>query len=168
MEIKDLGLLALGVVGATIAYLQWVSAHQRVVIDLFDRRRKAFEAVEAALRPIWREGEVLGDSFWKFVEAKLECRFLFGRDVLDYLDKLQSDIAWMKSFTKDTIDRSAKRSKLIEEKYERLNRIAKFYESGAPLFNDYLRLDMKMKYFWPFPPANPIQKDSALSKVSPD
>jgi hypothetical protein len=42
------------------------------------------------------------------------------------------------------------RSKLIDEKYERLQRICVFYTDGAPLFFDYLRLDMKMRYFWPF------------------
>jgi hypothetical protein len=50
-------LSIIATVAALVAYLQWVTAHQKVVVDLFDRRRKAFELVEAALRPVFREAE---------------------------------------------------------------------------------------------------------------
>jgi hypothetical protein len=134
-----------------IAYLQWVTAHQKVVVDLFDQRRKAFELVEDALRPVFREAKVTQEAFAKLFEAKAHCRFLFGCDVNDYLDKVHRDYAWFLSFTDDVIDQSPDRSKLIDEKYERLQRICAFYTDGAPLFFDYLRLDMKMRYFWTVP-----------------
>lgn len=162
MELKDAGLIALGLIGASIAYLQWVTAHQKMVVDLFDRRRRAFEALEQALRPAWREGEVDANAFWAFVEAKQGCRFLFGQDVFDYLDSLHKDFAWLRSFTNDMIDQSPERAKLLDEKYVRLGRIVEFYDKGAPLFVDYLRLDMKVKSFWPFPAKSPIKDEQAV------
>jgi hypothetical protein len=155
---QSFALVLIAAIAALIAYLQWVTAHQKVVVDLFDRRRKAFELVEDSLRPVFRDAEVSQDAFIKLLEAKAHCRFLFGRDVNDYLDKLHADYAWLLSFTRETIDASPDRSNLIDQKYERLQRICAFYTDGAPLFVDYLRLDMKMRYFWSTP-ANPKIRD---------
>jgi hypothetical protein len=162
---QNFGLVVIAAIAAFIAYLQWVTAHQKVVVDLFDRRRKAFELVEDALRPVFREAEVSNEAFWKLKAAKAECRFLFGDDVNNYLDQIHSDYAWLMSFTNTVIDASEKRSQLIDEKYVRLNRIVVFYAEGAPLFVDYLRLDMKVKYFWPFP-ASKMVRDAQTDSPS--
>lgn len=156
LSTQSYALSLIAAVAALIAYLQWVTAHQKVVVELFDRRRKAFELVEEALRPVFREGEVSLEALQKLFTAKSECRFLFGNDVNKYLDDIHRDYAWLSAFSNSVIDESPKRSELIDEKYERLNRIIAFYNDGAPLFLDYLRLDMKMRYFWPFPPSKKI------------
>jgi hypothetical protein len=145
--------------------LQWVTAHQKVVVDLFDRRRKAFELVEDALRPVFREAEVSADALSKLFAAKSECRFLFGQDVNDYLASIHRDYAWLSAFNNTVIDASPKRSEMIDEKYKRLNRIIEFYTDGAPLFLEYLRLDMKVRYFWPFPPRKIISDVQSDPKV---
>lgn len=154
---QNFGLVVVAAIAAFIAYLQWVTAHQKVVVDLFDRRRKVFELVEEALRPVFREAEVSAEAFTKLIAAKAECRFLFGDDVNNYLDRIHSDYAWLMSFNNAVIDASPERSKLIDEKYVRLNRIVAFYADGAPLFLEYLRLDIKVKYFWPFPASKEVR-----------
>jgi hypothetical protein len=159
MTAQNFALVLVAAIAATIAYLQWVTAHQKVVVDLFDRRRKAFELVEDALRPVFREGEVHSEAMSKLIEAKSHCRFLFGKDVNEYLDLLQKDFAWLTAYTNDVIDQRSNRNQLIDEKYKRIGRIVDFYEAGAPLFFEYLRLDMRMKYFWPFQDAAPLLKD---------
>ena len=75
----------------------------------------------------------------------------------DYLDGIHRDYTWLISFTDAVIDARPDRLKLIDEKYTRLNRIVAFYLEGAPRFVDYLRLDMKIRYFWPFPPLKIIR-----------
>ena len=157
MGSQNFAIVVVAVFAALIAYLQWVTAHQKVVVDLFDRRRKAFELVEDALRPVFRDGEVSAEALGKLFAAKSECRFLFGNDVNNYLDLIHQDYAWLSAFNYSVIDASPKRSELIDEKYERLNRIIAFYTKGAPLFLEYLRLDMKMRYFWPFPAKKVIR-----------
>jgi hypothetical protein len=158
-------LVVVAAIAALIAYLQWVTAHQRVVVDLFDRRRKAFESVEDALRPVFREGEVSTEALREFFAAKFECRFLFGQDVNDYLDSLHKDFAWLTSFNNDVIDRSPNRSKLIDQKFERLERILAFYNVGVPIFIEYIRLDLKMRYFWPFPAERTISEAGDENKI---
>jgi hypothetical protein len=69
------------------------------------------------------------------------------------------------SFTNSVIDASPERSKLIDQKYERLQRVVAFYADGAPLFVEYLRLDMKVRYFWP-PPAKQRIGDTQSTKQS--
>ena len=44
-----LGLLIAGF-GALIAYFQWRTGHQRVVLDLFDRRVAVFRQIEDAAK----------------------------------------------------------------------------------------------------------------------
>lgn len=151
MSTQSWALVLVAAVAALIAYLQWVTAHQRVVVDLFDRRRRAFESVEDALRPVFREAEVSADTLHRFFAAKFQCRFLFGQDVSDYLDSLHKDVAFLNVYNNALIDRSPDRSKLIDQKYERLGRILEFYNVGVPIFVQYIRLDQKMRYFWPFP-----------------
>jgi hypothetical protein len=166
MGSQNFAIVIVAAFAALIAYLQWVTAHQNVVVDLFDRRRKAFELVEDALRPVFREAEVSTEALNKLFAAKSECRFLFGKDVNDYLDSIHRDYGWLSAFNNSVIDASPKRSELIDEKYERLNRIVAFYAIGAPLFLEYLRLDMKMRYFWPFP-AKKIINDPQETEVKP-
>ena len=164
MGSQNFAIVLVAVFAALIAYLQWVTAHQKVVVDLFDRRRKAFELVEDALRPVFRDAEVSAEALNKLFAAKSECRFLFGKDVNDYLDLIHRDYGWLSAFNNSVIDASPKRSELIDEKYERLNRIVAFYTNGAPLFLEYLRLDLKMRYFWPFPAKKVISDPRAEGK----
>jgi hypothetical protein len=112
---------------------------------------------------VFREAEVSRDAFAKLIEAKSECRFLFGSEVNRYLDKTHEDYAWLLSFDNSAIDASTNRSELIDQKYERLQRICAFYSGGAPLFLEYLRLDIKMRYFWPYPGVRQLG-DSQASK----
>jgi hypothetical protein len=49
MIIAPLGLVITGF-GALIAYFQWRTAHQRVVLELFERRVKVFVEFENAAR----------------------------------------------------------------------------------------------------------------------
>jgi hypothetical protein len=77
-------------------------------------------------------------------EAKAECRFLFGDDVNNYLDSLHADYALLSAFTNSVIDQS---------------------QEGAPLFLEYLRLDTKVRYFWPFPPKKAV-RDSRSTGAS--
>jgi hypothetical protein len=61
----------------------------------------------------------------------------------------------MAAFTDETIDHRAEpeRSRLIDKKYNFLNDLADFETDGVPLFAPYLKLDQKMRYFWPFDEA---------------
>jgi hypothetical protein len=141
---------AIGAFAALIAYLQWVTAHQKIVLELFDKRLAAFQEIQAALLPIMRNGAATQEDFFAFARAVERCRFLFGDDVHEYLAELRKKMSFMSVYTDQTIDQRTEpdRSRLIDKKYDYLNDLAGFENHGAPLFAPYMKLDQKMRYFW--------------------
>ena len=71
-----IGLLIAGF-GALIAYFQWRTAHQRIVLDLFERRTEVFEEIENAVKQALNSStrEEADAAFWRFVSAESESRF---------------------------------------------------------------------------------------------
>ena len=84
--------ILIGAIAAMIAYFQWVTAHQRIVLDLFDRRVSIFRIIQWVVLEV-REagGEVSQQVLQSFVLAELEARFLFGNDVRKLLAELRYD-----------------------------------------------------------------------------
>jgi hypothetical protein len=146
---------AIAAFAALIAYLQWVTAHQKIVLELFDKRLAAFQQIQAALVPIMRNGAATQEDFFAFARAVERCRFLFGDDVHEYLGELRKKMSFMSVYTDQTIDQRTEpeRSRLIDKKYDHLNDLADFEKNGAPLFAPYMKLDQKMHHFWSMPKA---------------
>ena len=71
-----------------IAFMQWRTSHQKVVLDLFDRRLAIYHTVRDAIDAISSQGTVRPESIQKFVKAYEAASFLFGKDVCDYIDRL--------------------------------------------------------------------------------
>jgi hypothetical protein len=135
--------------GALIAYFQWRTAHQRVVLDLFDRRIAVFREIEEAAKGILnaQNKSDMEKPFWSFVRAEANARFLFGLDVIAALEALRSDLADVMSFT--GIEHSPDSNKINDRKYQALQNIASFIQvKSAPLFAPYIRLDQKMSGLW--------------------
>jgi hypothetical protein len=152
---------AIGAFAALIAYFQWVTAHQKIVLELFDKRFAAFQEVQAAFIPVMVHGAVTQQEFFAFARAAERCRFLFGDDVHEYLGELRKKMSFMSVYTDETIDgrTEPERSRLIDKKYDYLNDIANFETEGVPLFAPYLKLDQKMRYF---SPITETQKDALV------
>ncbi|MBY3027599.1 hypothetical protein HF265_00495 [Rhizobium leguminosarum] len=78
--------IAIGV--GVIAYMQWRTAHQKVVLDLFARRIAIVEMVETAVDSIY-ENKEFGDDTEKLLhDCVRRARYLFGADVMEYLKSL--------------------------------------------------------------------------------
>jgi len=56
-ELQPWIIATIAVFAALIAYFQWRTAHQRVVLDLVDRRVQTFELVERACGSIISAGK---------------------------------------------------------------------------------------------------------------
>jgi hypothetical protein len=140
-------LIAAG--AAFIAYFQWRTAHQRVVLDLFDRRLRVFEDLESAAKNVFSTTLVTNETWALLINARSRSRFLFGKDVNDYIQKQIEDFAWRMTFTDRTIDESPQeREALLKKKYEVLERIIAFAKNAEPLFSPYMKLDQKMPSAW--------------------
>src|SRR5262245_9310305 len=117
---------------AWIAFLQWRTAQQKAVLDLFDKRFKVYEAVkncvdQVSINPRNFENEIERD----FIKAMNEAYFLFGGDIHDYLWTLRKAML-------SASDDATKYAQNMEYMKAR-SRIQEFYEIGQSKFAEYMR-----------------------------
>jgi hypothetical protein len=75
-----------------VTYWQWRTAHQKVVLDLFDRRFKVFEEVMGVICRISRANRAAHDDVAQLREAKARAQFLFGSEIEQFLVNLLQQI----------------------------------------------------------------------------
>ena len=136
--------------GALIAYFQWRTAHQRVVLDLFERRLAVFSDLEEGAKGVLNAvaGKDMQDPFWLFVRAKAKARFLFGSEITKLLTERLADIAAVMSFSDIRFDHP-EYAQMINRKQIAENNLAAFIQNSAEPFEPYMRLDQKMNLWWP-------------------
>jgi hypothetical protein len=136
--------------GVLIAYFQWRTAHQRVVLDLFDRRVQTFELAEQSCSNIVSSAKPSIEDLRNLHRAKGKARFLFGDDVNLYLKGRIADCALLMSMTDEVINArpEAQRNALIDKKTAALMSIASFQDDAPPIFAPYMRLTQKMPSTW--------------------
>ncbi|YCI03313.1 hypothetical protein M1D34_03530 [Ensifer sp. D2-11] len=78
-------------VGA-IGYLQWRTAHQKVVLDLFERRYRTVQEIEEIVRFSQTNPHDFSEFDYRMQTAVNQARFLFGDDVVSFLRKRQEVI----------------------------------------------------------------------------
>ena len=117
---------------AVIAFLQWRTAQQKAVLDLFEKRFKIYEVVKSCVDQMRTNPEDFGNERQReFLKVRDEASFFFGDDVQKYLERLRKDLLTVYDTTRfeaTTADRD-----------QAIGRINKFYETGQPLFAKYMR-----------------------------
>jgi hypothetical protein len=109
-----------------VGFLQWRTAQQKAVFDLFDRRLKVYETVRNCVTHVTINPRRFDNKLEKeFLEAKDKAYFLFGNDVNDYLETLRKDILTVRYE--------------LPNRGQAMNRINNFQEDGKPLFDQYMR-----------------------------
>ena len=134
---------------ALIGYFPWRTAHQRVVLDLFDRRLAIIREIEEAAKIVLNDPgrQKVDPAFWSFVRAESNARFLFGEDILKALAELRQDLANVMAFSDIPVD-SPDYQRKVDIKYASLQRIVDFISHSSRLFAPYVRLDQKMPSLW--------------------
>jgi hypothetical protein len=85
------GLTAfVAVIVAVIAFLQWVTAREKVRLDLFDKRFAVYDELRAAMS--LHLGGDTGPAFLEFARAVSRARFLFGPEVQAFLEDREKDL----------------------------------------------------------------------------
>lgn len=139
--------LAVGI----IAFLQWRTAHQKVVLDLFDRRWKAAEAIKHSLGPIFRDGRVRRtDDAVTIYNAMRDARFLFGNDVNALLARYKNVVgqigvgsAYMDSPSNPQYQEG------VRLLHDNLVQLGKFHDEFDALCARYMGMDQKLVR-WPW------------------
>lgn len=72
-----------------VTFMQWRTAHTKVLLDLFEKRSEAYNGVVDSMRPAFRDGG-LHDmrDFWALRRSIDAAFFLFGDDVRALLKEL--------------------------------------------------------------------------------
>jgi len=121
---------------AWIGFLQWLTARQKAVFDLFDKRFKIYETVKHCVDQVSRNPEYLdGEVEKEFLKAVNEAKFLFGDDVNSYLEALRTDIISASTASKLQALSTSDRVATLTVMYL----ISTFPETAEPLFAKYMR-----------------------------
>jgi hypothetical protein len=129
------------VFAASIAWLQWKTAQEKVLLDLFDRRFAVYEELRAA-GPRARHGDQNGVS--DFRAAASRAKLLFGAEVTAFLEATATDLAgdlvqWKSPRPASPEQHEAASDKLVA----RANRLDVFFreldELVAPYMNHHQR-----------------------------
>jgi len=83
--VKLIPTVILGAIAVYIAFAQWRTAHQKVVIDLFDRRMRVYEAVNNAIEGALTSSGVTTQDIAAMDKASLDATFLFGGEVKELI-----------------------------------------------------------------------------------
>jgi hypothetical protein len=89
-----LAVLVVGAIAASIAYRQWVTAHTKLQLELYDKRQPIYLATKNALFSVG-EGDsgLVAQVLHDFRGALLHAPFLYGPDVRDLMGQLSDDIS---------------------------------------------------------------------------
>jgi hypothetical protein len=135
---------------AAVAFLQWRTAQQKAVLDLFDRRFEIYETVKNCVDQVHTNPLCFGGELEKeFLKAKNEAYFFFGDDVNNYLETLRKNILTVRDAYKlqpvpvaiklQANGEPAPAQVIGLVANQAMNRINNFYKDGQPLFAKYMR-----------------------------
>jgi hypothetical protein len=127
---------------SVVAFLQWRTAQQKAVLDLFDRRHGIYEIVRKAVSTMTSDSNAFdqGQEI-EFMQAMERAYFFFGDDVVNYLQQLWSAIKDVRDADKEIAnlkDPTALRAAVAKSEAG-LSCVAQFHKTGKPLFARYMR-----------------------------
>ena len=76
-----------------VAWRQWVTARQKLVLDLFDRRLEVFRRLREAVNAIADGSGDVNQHYRAILDAKIESQFLFGEDIVKRIVAIDK-LAW--------------------------------------------------------------------------
>ena len=127
---------------AAVAFLQWRTAQQKAVLDLFDRRHAIYEIVRKAVGTVASNSTAFDQAREvEYMQAMEDAYFFFGDDVEKYLRQLWKDIVDVQTALMElqaTLDNDTRR-KILEKRNAAMTRIMRFQTDGVPLFARYMR-----------------------------
>ena len=146
--LQALAVPAIALLAVVIAIAQWRTAHQRAVLDLFERRMTAYSAIRESVAEVVRHGSVSDTNLLAFLRATDQAEFLFGREVKAYLNSLYSELVrHQHAKSVMTISQGDERTKAIDTKCQALRDINDFYKRFPPMLAAYAQMDQKVP-FW--------------------
>jgi hypothetical protein len=133
---------------AIIAFAQWRTARQRMILDLFQRRMDLIDLVSRIASSIVMEGALHNEDVDGFLRATRGDKFLFGPEVTTFLSQTYKrllDLHACEGVMKGA--QGEQRAKLLERRHAIRDELDRFHQTFHTLVAPYVRMDQKLGWF---------------------
>lgn len=135
--------LIAGLVGI-VAYRQWRTAREKLVLDLFQRRFNIYVAAKSGVDQVMISASTRNnDSIRNVSVAGSEAVFLFGNDVCKYLESVRLAMINLQ-LANDMMAQQDRSRDWPQEASDRLKEIGAFYDTFPEVAAPYMRMDQKL------------------------
>jgi hypothetical protein len=130
---------AIALLAIVVAIMQWRTAHQKAVLDLFERRMKVYSEIRAVIASVVSSGKLPNEKHFEYWRGADGAKFLFGSKVNAYLTELNTTLAYFHEAdeTYGNLQGQA-RSDAIQSRRRHFDNIQAFYKEFDPLVEPYL------------------------------
>jgi hypothetical protein len=143
--LQALAVPAIALLAAVIGVMQWRTAHQRAVLDLFEKRFAVWDRLRIVIGDVVREGTANTEICIEFLRAKDGGEFLFGPEVTEYLDRVYKYLVRL-NYLRQTMKNprsDENHAKAVDEEARIFTKVAAFYGDGTRLVMPYMRMHQK-------------------------
>jgi hypothetical protein len=142
------GLLTpvIAVVAVYIAWQQWKTNQQKLNLDRYDRRLRVYEEVRKILSIVARDANATTDDLLKFRTSVSKADFLFGPEVMKYIDDVYKHGLALSRWKEEYRDYSQQKppgydhTKVVAEMHKELEWMMAQFEPAKALFKKYLNV----------------------------
>ncbi|WP_105435692.1 hypothetical protein [Neorhizobium tomejilense] len=139
---------AIAIAVGVVAFLQWRTAHQKVVLDLFERRLKIYDAVsDVVLQYVNHQDKMpSSEALSRLRGAEIAARFLFGEEVHKHIDALAAQIDQHRRLERRIASDKFlddEREKMIDASSDIEDHLGDMLRPWTTLLLPYLKMDQK-------------------------
>jgi hypothetical protein len=132
---------------AMIALAQWRTAHQRMVLDLFERRMKLIDEVSRIAATVLIEGTLNYKDIDGFLRATRGDKFLFGPKVTTYLQQTYKDLIDLQLCETQLPNAQGKERDTFNKNYLVLRgKLTEFHSKFHELVAPYVAMRQKLRW----------------------
>jgi hypothetical protein len=146
--LQALSTPAIALMALVLGVAQWRTAHQRAVLDLFERRMAIYDAISAVIGGIVTTGRTTAQDASAFTRARQRVELLFGPEVPAYLEKI--DKVMMRHHTAGLRAQNVTgedRNKALDAELRAFQELTAFFNDFGKLVEPYARMRQKAPWF---------------------
>jgi hypothetical protein len=138
---------AIALMVAMIAFAQWRTARQRMILDLFERRMNIIDLLSRIASAILFEGTLRNEDVDGFLRATRGDKFLFGPKVTTYLSETYRRLVNLQAYESAMEGAQGEQRKQLSEKCLAIrNELSRFHQTFHTLVAPYVKMHQKFRW----------------------
>jgi hypothetical protein len=138
---------AIALMIAMIAFAQWRTARQRMILDLFQRRMDVIDLVSRIASTVLIEGDLHNEDVDGFLRATRGDKFLFGPEVSTYLSETYRRLLELHACERVMERGQGEQGRELGDKRQAIrNELNRFHETFHTLVAPYVRMQQKLRW----------------------